>query len=129
MADVRRRVGAKLGELELTIGLRDRKGFDLTRDVIALGAGRAEMEALRATAAEMAAHEAQRLAARQAAADATYRTALIERGAGLAGGARGADRTFDRAGAPPARPRRGRSADHRARRAPAASRWKASATG
>ena len=57
MADVRRRVGAKLGELELTVGLRDRKGFDLTRDVIALGAGRAEMEALRATAAEMAAHE------------------------------------------------------------------------
>jgi PAS domain S-box-containing protein len=76
MADLRRRVGAKLGELELTIGLRDRKGFDLTRDVIALGAGRAEMEALRATAAEMAAHEAQRLAARQAAADGTYRTAL-----------------------------------------------------
>ena len=76
MADLRRRVGAKLGELELTVGLRDRKGFDLTRDVIALGAGRAEMEALRATAGEMAAHEAQRLAARQAAADATYRTAL-----------------------------------------------------
>ena len=77
MADLRRRVGAKLGELELTVGLRDRKGFDLTRDVIALGAGRAEMEALRATAAEMAAHEAQRLAARQAAADATYRAALM----------------------------------------------------
>ena len=54
MADVRRRVGAKLGELELTIGLRDRKGFDLARDVIVLGAGRAEMDALRATAAEMA---------------------------------------------------------------------------
>ena len=77
MADVRRRVGAKLGELELTIGLRDRKGFDLARDVMLLGAGRAEMEALRATAAEMAAHEAQRLAARQAAADATYRAALF----------------------------------------------------
>ena len=77
MADVRRRVGAKLGELELTIGVRDRKGFDLTRDVIALGAGRAEMEALRATAAEMAAHEAGRLAGRQAAADATYRAALF----------------------------------------------------
>ena len=77
MADVRRRVGAKLGELEVTIGLRDRKGFDLARDVIALGAGRAQMEALRATAASMAAHEAQRLAARQAAADATYRTALF----------------------------------------------------
>jgi len=77
MADVRRRVGAKLGELELTVGLRDRKGFDLTRDVIALGAGRAEMEALRATAAEMAAHEAQRVTARQAVADATYRAALV----------------------------------------------------
>ena len=77
MADVRRRVGAKLGELELTVGLRDRKGFDLTRDVIVLGAGRAQMEALRATVAEMAAHEGQRLAARQAAADATYRTALV----------------------------------------------------
>jgi len=77
MADVRRRVGVKLGELDVTIGLRDRKGFDLARDVIALGAGRAEMEALRATAAEMAAHEAQRLAARQAAADTTYRAALV----------------------------------------------------
>jgi PAS domain S-box-containing protein len=77
MADVRRRVGAKLGELEMTIGVRDRKGFDLARDVIALGAGHAEMEALRATAAEMAAHEAQRLLARQAAADATYRAALF----------------------------------------------------
>ena len=77
MADVRRRVGAKLGELELTIGVRDRKGFDLTRNVMVLGTGRAEMEALRATAAEMAAHEAQRLVARQAAADATYRAALF----------------------------------------------------
>jgi len=77
MADVRRRVGAKLGDLEVTIGLRDRKGFDLAREVITLGAGRAEMDALRATAASMAAHEAQRLEARQAAADATYRTALL----------------------------------------------------
>ena len=77
MADVRRRVGAKLGELELTVGLRDRKGFDLTRDVILLGAGRAEMEALRATAAEMAAHETERLVAREAAADRTYRAALV----------------------------------------------------
>ena len=76
MADVRRRVGAKLGELELTVGLRDRKGFDLTRDVILLGAGRAEMEALRATAAEMAAHETERLVEREAAADRTYRAAL-----------------------------------------------------
>src|SRR5436190_5756529 len=85
MADVRRRVAAKLGELELTVGLRDRKGFDLTRDVIALGAGQAEMEALRATAAGMAAHEAQRLAERQAAADATYRAALSSEAlAGLA---------------------------------------------
>ncbi|HSC65537.1 MAG TPA: CHASE3 domain-containing protein, partial [Caldimonas sp.] len=77
MAEVRRRVGAKLGELELTVGLRDRKGFDLTRDVISLGAGRAEMEALRATAAEMARNEAQHLTSRQAEADATYRAALV----------------------------------------------------
>src|SRR5664279_2037964 len=48
VAEVRRRIGAKLGELELTIGLRDRKGFDLTRDVISLGAGKAEMDAIRA---------------------------------------------------------------------------------
>jgi PAS domain S-box-containing protein len=77
MADVRRRVGAKLGELELTIGVRDRKGFDLTRDVISLGAGRAEMEALRAIAAEMATHETQQLVEREAAADRTYRAALV----------------------------------------------------
>jgi PAS domain S-box-containing protein len=85
MGDVRRRVGAKLGELELTVGLRDRKGFDLTRDVMILGAGQAEMEGLRATAAEMAAHEARGMAERQAAADATYRAALFsEAVAGLA---------------------------------------------
>ncbi len=85
MAELRRHVGAKLGELDLTLGLRDRKGFDLTRDVIALGAGRAEMEALRAAAAEMAAHESQRLVGREAAADRTFRAALVgEIVAGLA---------------------------------------------
>ena len=77
MADVRRRVGAELGELEVTIALRDRKGFDLTRDAIVLGSGHAEMEALRATAAEMAAHETSRLIAREAAAERTYRGALL----------------------------------------------------
>jgi PAS domain S-box-containing protein len=77
MADVRRHVGAKLGELDLTIGLRDRKGFDLTRDVIALGAGRTEMEALRAAAAAMASHESQVLVAREAATSRTYRAALV----------------------------------------------------
>ena len=77
MVDVRRRVGAKLGELALTIGLRERKGFDLTKEVIALGAGRAEMDALRATVAEMARHEAELLLAREAGADKTYRAALV----------------------------------------------------
>ena len=38
-------VGAKLGELDLTIALRERRGFALTKDVIALGSGQAEMEA------------------------------------------------------------------------------------
>jgi PAS domain S-box-containing protein len=76
LAEVRRRIGAKLGELALTIELRDRKGFDLTRDVIALGAGQAEMEALRATVAAMARHETRRLLAGQAAADGTYRATL-----------------------------------------------------
>ena len=77
MADLRRQVGAKLGELDLTIGLRDRKGFDLARDVIVLGAGRAEMEALRATAAAMASHESQVLIEREAATDRTYRATLV----------------------------------------------------
>ena len=77
------------------------------------------MEALRATAAEMAAHEAQRLAARQAAADATYRAALSsEVLAALAALAALIGLSFVLV-APPARPRRGRSADRRARRAPA----------
>jgi PAS domain S-box-containing protein len=76
MVEVRRRVGAKLGELDLTIGVRDRKGFDLTKEVMALGAGRAEMDALRATAAEMARHETRLLLAREAAADQTYRSTI-----------------------------------------------------
>ncbi|MEO8310171.1 MAG: PAS domain S-box protein [Caldimonas sp.] len=83
MADLRRHTGAVLGELDLTIGLRDRKGFDLTRDVIALGAGRAEMEGLRASAAEIAAHESLRLVARGAATDRIFRAALF--GEALAG--------------------------------------------
>ena len=85
MAEVRRRVGAKLGELALTIDLRERKGFDLTRDVIVLGTGQAEMEALRKAVAEMASHETQRLVAREAATDRTYRRAIgSEIAAGLA---------------------------------------------
>jgi len=85
MADVRRQVGAKLGELDMTIALRDRNGFDATRDVILLGAGQAEMEALRKTAAEMAAHESRKLVERDAAARQTYGAAIAgEAIAGLA---------------------------------------------
>ena len=65
MADVRRHIGTKLGELDLTISLRERKGFDLTKEVIALGAGQAEMEALRATVAAMATHETRLLLERE----------------------------------------------------------------
>ena len=82
--------------------------------MIALGAGRAEMEALRATAAEMAAHEAQRLAARQAAADATYRIGARSASCWPALAALAALIGFARAVAPPARARRGRGADRRA---------------
>ncbi|HEY3634121.1 MAG TPA: PAS domain S-box protein, partial [Caldimonas sp.] len=84
MADVRRRVGAKLGELEVTIALRDRSGFDLARDAIVLGAGHVEMEALRATAAQMAAHETTRLLAREQAAKRTYWAALLGEGVAAA---------------------------------------------
>ena len=77
MADMRRRIGARLGELDLTIALRQRKGFDLTEEVIALGSGRAEMESLRATVASMAAHETAVLAEREASAKTTYRYALV----------------------------------------------------
>jgi PAS domain S-box-containing protein len=83
MPEVRRRVGAKLGELDMTIALRDRNGFDATRDVIVLGAGNAEMQALRATVGEMAAHEGGRLALRERAARDTYRAAVA--GEALAG--------------------------------------------
>ncbi len=76
MADMRRRIGARLGELDLTIALRQRKGFDLTKEVIALGSGKAEMEALRATVASMAAHETAILAEREASSRRTYRYAL-----------------------------------------------------
>src|SRR4029078_10100406 len=75
MAEVRRLVGAKLGELDMTIAVRDRTGFDATRDIMLRGAGQAEMEVLRATVAEMAAREGRRLAARESATRATYRAA------------------------------------------------------
>jgi PAS domain S-box-containing protein len=77
MAEVRRRVGAKLGELDMTIALRERTGFDATRDVILLGTGEAQMQALRTTVAAMAAHEGQRLAAGESAARRTYRAAIV----------------------------------------------------
>ena len=77
MAGVRRHIGAKLGELDLTIALRERKGFDLAKEVIALGTGQAEMEALRATVAAMAAHETRLLLDREEMAGKTYRAALV----------------------------------------------------
>jgi len=77
LADVRRHVDAKLGELDLTIGLRDRKGFDLTRDVILLGAGKAEMDAVESAAAQMASHETRRLIERQAGSDRIYRWTVV----------------------------------------------------
>ncbi|MEO8836396.1 MAG: PAS domain S-box protein, partial [Caldimonas sp.] len=77
MVDVRHRIGAKLGELALSIGLRERKGFDLTKEVMILGAGRDEMEALRSTVAAMAGHETRMLMAHEATADRTYRSTLV----------------------------------------------------
>jgi PAS domain S-box-containing protein len=85
MVDVRRHVDAKLGELALTIGLRERKGFDVTKEVIALGSGRAEMDALRAAVAAMARHETELLLAREATADRSFRFAVAsEAAAGVA---------------------------------------------
>jgi len=77
LAEMRRHVNAKLGEIDLTIGLRDRKGFDLTRDVILLGAGKAEMDALQSAAARMATHETRQLVERQAGADRIYRWTVV----------------------------------------------------
>ena len=78
IADMRRHVGAKLGELDLTIGLRDRKGFDLARDVSARRR-QAEMEALHATAAEMASHEAHQLRSARPAATRPIGTIAFQR--------------------------------------------------
>ena len=69
MADVRRRVGAKLGELELTIGLRDRKGFDLTRDVMCSAPAGPRWRRCARPPPRWPRTRAQRLAARQAAAE------------------------------------------------------------
>ncbi len=77
MGDARRQIGAKLGDLDLTIALRERKGFDLTKEVIALGAGKTQMDALRTTLAAMAVHETRLLLEREEAAKNTYRSALV----------------------------------------------------
>ena len=106
MVDVRRRVGAKLGELELTVALRDRKGFDLTRDVIALGAGHdRDGGAARDARPDGARTRRGQLLAREAAATAPIaRRWLGEALAAVAAIAR-ADRPRVPARAPPARAR------------------------
>lgn len=77
MADIRHHIGARLGELDLTIALRQRKGFDLTKEVIALGSGQADMNALRAAVAAMTALETRALTEREDSARKTYRYALV----------------------------------------------------
>ncbi|HEX2539873.1 MAG TPA: CHASE3 domain-containing protein [Caldimonas sp.] len=84
LAEARKRVDAKLGELELTIDMRRRRGFEATREVILVGAGIAEMLALRASVDAMGTVEKRRLEERQAAAGDTYRSALVS---GVASGA------------------------------------------
>ena len=113
MADMRRHVGARLGELELTIGAARSQG--LRPDARRHPARRRHAPRWRRCARPPPRWPRTRRASwprARPAADATYRDGAVQRGArGALARARGAARTFVRARASaPARPRPGRSA-------------------
>ena len=83
LLELRRRVAARFGELDLSVLARQRGGFDEATQVVTIGAGKAEMDGLRAVVARMAAEADRSLAGHEQAAERSYRHAL---GAGLAMG-------------------------------------------
>jgi len=83
LLELRRRVSARLGELDLSVAARLHSGFDAATQIVTVGAGKAEMDGLRAVVARMAAEADRTLAGHEQAAERSYGQALW---AGLAMG-------------------------------------------
>lgn len=77
VAELRRRVEAKLSELRETIDLRRAQGLEAALAVVNSDRGKAAMDALRAQLATMAGEEAKLRAQRLAEMDSSQKTALV----------------------------------------------------
>jgi PAS domain S-box-containing protein len=75
--ELRRRIAAKIEELERTVAVRKAAGFEVAREALATGRDKAEMDAVRAGIGDMVRHERLLLARRIARTDRTYRAALL----------------------------------------------------
>lgn len=77
LPNLRRRVDAKLAELEKSIAARKDRGFDAAREIVLAGHGKTEMEALRTTIADLEWNERDVLQKRQERSHSAYHTAVI----------------------------------------------------
>jgi PAS domain S-box-containing protein len=83
LPELRDAISAKLKELDQTIQLRDARGFNAARELMATDRGKTEMDAIRATVTDMIRHEQDLLQARSLASQRMYRTSVAS---GLASG-------------------------------------------
>ena len=77
LPNLRRRLDAKLVELEKSIAARKERGFDAAREIVLAGRGKVEMEALRTTIADLESHERNVLQNRQERSHSAYHTAVV----------------------------------------------------
>jgi len=77
LLEVRRRVGAKLGDLDVSIETRRRQGFEAAREIILLGRGKAEMDAIRQGVLAMQTEERRLRERRNDVARSTLRNGLF----------------------------------------------------
>ena len=77
LAELRRRLDTRLGELDLAVAVRDRSGFAATQQIMMLGAGRQTTASLQASGAALEASEREMRAAHEEGAAKSYRNALV----------------------------------------------------
>jgi PAS domain S-box-containing protein len=75
--EVRQRIQAKLKQLERTIALRKKEGFDAARQAVLTGRAKKEMDALRVVVGEMRQQERDLLRDRKRQTDRAYLTAVV----------------------------------------------------
>ena len=77
LKELRRRLDARLGELDLAVAVRDRSGFSATQQIMMLGADKNPTASLRASGAALEASEREMRAAYGQNAAKSYRNALV----------------------------------------------------